>query len=95
MASYFVMFGVVAISGIGYYIYKNDEWVKSKLFDIGWNLTKFASECSDKLGIDLGENNVKRDDSDDESEYEYGQEMMPIESDYLLQEEKSKGNNNK
>ena len=89
MASYFVMFGVVAISGIGYYIYKNDEWVKSKLFEIGWNLTKFASDCSDKLGIDLGENNLKKDDSDDESEYEYGQEMMPIESDYLLQEEKT------
>ena len=29
------MFSVVAMSGIGYYIYKNDAWVKSKLFDIG------------------------------------------------------------
>tara|TARA_B100001057_G_scaffold491198_1_gene580960 strand:- start:5567 stop:6340 length:774 start_codon:yes stop_codon:yes gene_type:complete len=85
------MFGVVAISGIGYYIYKNDVWVKSKLFDIGWNLTKLASKCSDKMGIDLGENyNVKKTDSDDEDDEddEEGEEMMPLETDYLLNENK-------
>ena len=96
MASYFVMFGVVAMGGIGYYIYKNDAWVKSKLFDIGWNLTKFASECSDKMGIDLGENSqIKKDDSDDESDYESGEEMIPMETEYLLGETKCKERQNK
>ncbi len=87
MVSYFVMFGVVAISGIGYYIYKNDVWVKRQLFDIGWGLTKFASKCSDKMGIDLGENyNIKKYDSDDEED-EDGVEMMPLETDCLLNKE--------
>ncbi len=96
MASYFVMFSVVAMSGIGYYIYKNDAWVKSKLFDIGWNLTKFASECSDKIGIDLGEkSHIKKDDSDDESDYESGEEMIPMENDHLLGESKSQERKNK
>jgi hypothetical protein len=71
MVSYVFIFGFgLAISGIGYYIYSNDEWVRGKVFDYGWRLTKLASNCSEKLGLDLGENrHLKKDDSDDESDY--------------------------